>query len=156
MDEENKVKTVTLPLLCEAKGHQVYVMYLPQLERFGFGCGMCHSFGTSLTHGNKVLEIHEVNSPKGFVRDVRADLMLGMETKAVHQCCPKGHYVMAFEMTHGFGFGCIHCKLYSLSFNWKDKVLEVRVVRELEQHDPNARHLERRPIMEHPIFTRPN
>lgn len=152
MEQETQTKTVSLPLMCE-EGHQVYIMFLPQLNRFGFGCGMCHKFGSTLTHGPRVLEVQAVTAPKGPTADVKAEMMLGMETKAVHQCCPKGHYVMAYEFTQGFGFGCLHCKSYSLEFAHNETVYEIRVVRELDNHDPKVKHLPRRAVVEHPSFT---
>jgi hypothetical protein len=152
MEQETSTKTVSLPLMCD-EGHQMYIMFLPQVDRFGFGCGMCHKFGSTITHGPRVLEVQEVTSSKGPTKDFREDLMLGMETKAVHQCCPKGHYVMAFEFTQGFGFGCIHCKIYTLAFMHNERLYEIRVVRELDNNDPKVKALPRRAVVEHPSFT---
>jgi len=150
-ETETTKQTVSLPLMCP-EGHQIYIMYFPQLERYGFGCGVCHIFGTAITHARLVLQIDDVRALHVHTREMREEIMLGMGTKAIHQCCPKGHFLMAYEFTDGFGFGCIHCKVYSITFGDKDKTLDIRVTRELEQNDPGVKPLQG-PIKDHPAFT---
>lgn len=153
--EETVTKVVTLPLFCP-EGHQIYVTHFPQVNMFGFACAMCHRFGTVINHGTKVLEIAEVDSPRReWGKDID-ELLMGLELKAIHQQDLKGHNLMCFEFTKGFGIGCIHCKVYSLTFTFQERVYGIRVLRELAPSDPKVNMLERKPVLEDPSFTLPN
>lgn len=151
--ESTTTKTVSLPLMCNS-GHQIYIVYFPPLDQFGFACAMCHSLGTSITHGEKVLQV--MDAVESRVRKIglqKDDLLFGVDVRAVHQKCPKGHNLMAFEFTQGFGVGCIHCKIYSLTFGDKGRTYEIRVTRELDPMDPKVKLLPRRAALEEPAFT---
>jgi hypothetical protein len=124
-------------------------MCFPQLERFGFACGVCHVMGTALTHGNKVLQVMPMHNDDVLPMPKFEELLLGRHVKAIHQCCKKGHYLMAFEYTQGFGVSCIHCKEYSLMFAFNGRAYEIRVTRELERNDPHVHSL-RGPVPELP------
>jgi hypothetical protein len=136
-DDEVTRKVQTLPVSC-AKGHQVYVLFFPELKRYGFGCGMCHTLGTTVTCGNKVLGIRPVNrGPQPHM--LKEELMLGLGAKGVHVCCGKRHYIMVMEFGGiGYGFGCVHCKTYALETSYQETVLEIRVLRELHHNDANV------------------
>jgi hypothetical protein len=149
--QETATKTVTLPLFCN-EGHQIYIVWFPQLDCFGFACAMCHVLGTSITHGERVLEVLDVTA-KASTGFTKADLLLGMGTRVVHQQCTKHHNLMAFEFTEGFGVGCIHCKLYSLTFGDKGRTFEIRVTRKLDPKDPKVKALPTRAVTEDPTFT---
>jgi hypothetical protein len=151
MDNDSQIrKTAFLPLSC-FKGHQIYVVYFSAINRHGFACGICHTLGTTLTHGSKLLEIAGVNDSPDWTPDKRADLLLGMEVKALHTTCSKKHFIMGVEFSElgQYGFGCIHCKSYSLTVQDRGADLEIRVVREVRKDAPPPRI-----ITEHPAFSR--
>lgn len=143
-------KTQYLPLTC-TKEHQIYIVRFEQLGRYGFGCGLCHTLGVSLTHGQQMLEIVSKNARPDVGPDLRAELLLGTGAKGFHVQCGRGHYLMGvrFPSLEAFGFGCIHCKSYSLQFAEMGEVLEIRTVRKLAKSDPLYR-----PVTEDPTFSR--
>lgn len=153
MDNENSEirKTTFIPVNC-AKGHQIYLVWFPALNRHGFACGLCHILGTTITHGTRLLEVAPARSLAEYVPDAKADLMVGMESKAIHTTCSKGHFVMVveFPMLKEFGFSCIHCKHYSLNVTDRGKDLEIKMVRDLRP-EAMAPHI----ITDHPAFTVP-
>jgi hypothetical protein len=122
-------KTSGLPITC-ARGHQIYATYFPVLNRYGFACGLCHELGTAVTKGNDVLVMRDAEDSYGDSK--KDDLLLYMETKAVHLCCPKSHPLMIFQLrAKGYALGCIHCKCYSKEIEDKGKILSVFVLRTL-------------------------
>lgn len=151
MEQDGAItKTQWLPLSC-TREHQIYIVRFDKLGRYGFGCGICHTLGLSLTHGNQMLEIFPVTAPPGQRPDPRAEKMLGTGTKGMHVQCSRKHFLMGvrFPALDSFGFACIHCKSYGLNFSDRGEVLEIRTVLLLAKTDPNYR-----PITEDPTFSR--
>lgn len=54
-------KTKAQPISCP-RGHQLYVMFFHDANRFGFGCGTCKAFSLQLSWNGALIEMKVVDS----------------------------------------------------------------------------------------------
>lgn len=128
----------TLPVECP-NGHQIYVVYFPTLDNYGFACAVCHIFGTA-THyqkGRKDVILQVAVSRGAKIKAMDGDLSLFTEMKAEKISCTRQHQigVMSVGMAGAgsdvdFGFFCDHCKLYALEVEHRGHILQIKEKRD--------------------------
>lgn len=131
-------KTTWIPISC-MRGHQIYAVYFPPLDLYGFGCGFCHTLGTAVLDQGKLLEIVPVHQEHS-APEQRAQLLMGMHVDAAHVRCQKNHNLMliGFPQLGQYGFGCLHCKAYALEFaGMKGDVLKVLAEKQMNISQDN-------------------
>lgn len=126
--ETHAIQTPTIPIEC-AEGHQLYVVYFPQLDNYGFSCSVCHMLGVTCQDRKLVLEV--VVSEGRPAKALSGDLLMYSEQRAERITCPKGHEIGAMSVGEhgkpiGFGFFDSHCKLYAMEIQHQDRVLVIQ------------------------------
>lgn len=125
-------KITYYPVEC-ANGHQVYVVYFPAINAYGFSCPTCRDMGVTIEtklDGKfaAILEVRVSSGPALLSRS--SELLLFTEQKAETISCGKSHQIAVMicwgvDERQIFGFFDKHCKRWSREIEHRGRTLAI-------------------------------